>query len=76
MFLWTTLAARIRTLGPGDMDTLITESSFASVLRCLGVCAQAGTLDRCTLEKMRRILGRDNYDTIAASGNFSTTMCR
>ena len=42
----------------------------------LGDCADAETLGRRSLERRRRVLGRDHYDTPDTPGNLATSLSR
>ena len=67
--LRTTLAAWTRAFGPDDQGTLAAENHLASALNSLGECAEAEALCLGTLEKMRRVLGRDHRHTLTTLAN-------
>ena len=64
MLLRTTLAALTRMTGVDNVDTLVTQGSLINALLTPGEYADAETLGRGTLDKMRRILGRGRSETI------------
>ena len=61
-------------LGTDASGTLVTENKLIIALSRLGEYAEAEALDRKTLEKRRRILGRDHSETLLFSGNFANSL--
>jgi eukaryotic-like serine/threonine-protein kinase len=62
---------RRRVLGPGDKDTLMSESNLALLLDYQGRYAEAEKLELETLDIRRRVLGPEHADTVSSMNNLA-----
>ena len=54
-----------------DQNTLVTNGLLVTALHRLGTCAEAEALGRRSLEKLRRVLGREHHNPLSQQGKYA-----
>lgn len=70
------LALRQRGLGEDHVDTLVSKSNLAGVLRLQGQLDEAQFLEESVIEARERLLGQEHLDTLAARASLAATLAQ
>ncbi|MET0320725.1 MAG: tetratricopeptide repeat protein [Duganella sp.] len=70
------LSLRQRGMGEDHVDTVMSKSNLAAVLRLLGQLDEAQFLEEAVIEARERLLGPEHLDTLAARANLAATLAQ